>query len=632
MISYVIVAQSEGTARALVEILKVCDPVAARSEEYHELVFPHREGYDRAFHNRLYEKCSELFRPLDACVQRHKFTVLVDQANLRRLDPTGETGWEAGLAGVILSFPEVRWVFGCPRVGSDYKSVDTLEELCDSVAGRCSLFSLIRPPSDPLFDGDGLRSLTRALLNQKYKPADSAGEANAAPIFPVRLKVAAAIDDEPSFAYFHAYAAFRFGFRSHAVSSEVLLYDLFGHPKEPNRPSPRPDDLRYLRLKPEELELTLEDLFMSFADHIKKDPDVSLSNLEHRDKQLPGLDSARQRLFISTGLRRRGDRTKWRANQTKWASLKKAGRGGAILYKPVEGIFGLWEDAGLLKRYAKQIKTGCCGFAEGFIWPPPHNTKALSQGKHSAPGRLLEITDRLILRARDILKDVDQVEEAVQGAVLATEALELLGGRTPTSSLEALSLKHRLEVAAGCMFYGTQFSLRLPLRLKEMQAEIRSIAQWFSPKRRREAGANAELGIVKEIARILRSHSQFKEEQLCLHRERNLMRILTYQKRPWLLPLRPLQWYIDFLVGSLPRVAIGALTWVLLSSLFLYGVGQLKVDPSEAVLNATSIFLGSGPSEDLGALANYLGLLMRLGGYLHLGIFISHLYTLESRR
>lgn len=115
-----------------------------------------------------------------------------------------------------------------------------------------------------------------------------------------------------------------------------------------------------------------------------------------------------------------------------------------VVYKPASGLHTLWDKLGLPRAYRKTPSTGrnspdyrhAHGLAKGYIWPPPKpdkggNATEETHDGHSAPGRLLRITEHLIQRATKLLEDVATVPDAVRGAVLATQALELLGGKTP---------------------------------------------------------------------------------------------------------------------------------------------------------------------------------------------------------
>ena len=69
------------------------------------------------------------------------------------------------------------------------------------------------------------------------------------------------------------------------------------------------------------------------------------------------------------------------------------------------------------------------------------------------------IAEKLMERSRRLLKNSESVIDAIHAATLALEAKELLACKTPTKSLEALSLQHQAEVEAESMFYGVEYDL-----------------------------------------------------------------------------------------------------------------------------------------------------------------------------
>lgn len=67
------------------------------------------------------------------------------------------------------------------------------------------------------------------------------------------------------------------------------------------------------------------------------------------------------------------------------------------------------------------------------------------------------IAETLLRRAEIFASEACTVKDYIKGAVLATEALEMLGGRTATLSLVALGLNHQFEVLAECAFVGVGY-------------------------------------------------------------------------------------------------------------------------------------------------------------------------------
>src|SRR5205085_1583331 len=65
---------------------------------------------------------------------------------------------------------------------------------------------------------------------------------------------------------------------------------------------------------------------------------------------------------------------------------------------------------------------------------------------HSAPGIHQEIATRLIQRAKRVMPQVTNPEDALQVAVLASVASDLLERKSVHLALDALSIQNRMEV------------------------------------------------------------------------------------------------------------------------------------------------------------------------------------------
>ena len=621
--------------------------MASRNATIHKVDYSDNDSF-----LSLSAKLQELTGDHDGYSSHTGFTVLVDHVNLLSLNPIGAGRWETLIAMLILAFPEFRWIFGAfwpfavptqrAEETEDQKVLRDTAETAETIRSSHGIGSLFQASRSPIFDGYGLRQFVRKLAKTPRN-----GDKSVAGYLPDRKEVACAIDDETSYAFFHAYAAYRFGFRSDALTTQATAIDLLSDAGKRDTA----DSL--------DLSLTIEDLYLNFPDRTS---DVSLSDLEKRNSEFPALKCTSQRqsfvqvsvevpvskerpvrVFVTTGQEERGGEGRDKALRNRNALLQMRARGqlGTICYKPTGGIFGLWEESGLMRTLHGEGKQGLRGYAPGFIWPPDPvaPTDKVRHG-HSAPGKLLEISNHLRARAERILSGSLSVEDSILAAVLATDALELLGERTPTSALEALALKHRAEVTAECQFYGTRFHLSIEPRLKELHAEVQRIGEWFSPKIKDEANANAELGILCKLAAIFREHALFDEEQTCLVRVRVLHRQLWFGKHPWHFPAWPVQWYADFLLASFPRFMLVILGWLIgLGLLFCLG-GDL---PGQGFQHGVTSFLSIGqPFHAPGATAalptsstwGYFAVmaLSLVGGVFHLGVFINHLYTISSRR
>ncbi len=325
--------------------------------------------------------------------------------------------------------------------------------------------------------------------------------------------------------------------------------------------------------------------------------------------------------------------------------------------------------------------------------PPPVDTSPRSTfyTGHSAPGRLLEIAERLLYRTELNSEHVHTVPEAVYGATLALEAQEYLGHRTPTTSLQALALKHKFEVNAECLFYGVAQNKEVKKRFSEIEREIDSIGRWLNPETRKAAQMDAEMSIVSKLMLVFRQNYQFDEEQECLKRLRNVNRRLWSRKRRvirtkqikswksvhlvllgllgWLFhwPVRAGRSYVEQLVNSVALFCGAIVGWVLVFS-FLYGylcrctaelsdrtvpsVSRFNSSESmfipavqkfiyyaeQGLMHSVTAFFGLQPPHPVETFEQYgvlplLVTLVAIGlGFVHLGIFISHVYSVISRR
>jgi hypothetical protein len=310
-----------------------------------------------------------------------------------------------------------------------------------------------------------------------------------------------------------------------------------------------------------------------------------------------------------------------------------------MLYKPLSGIFDLWDKAGLRHRLGKGKYQGK---AEGYEWPPEQFVTE-SRG-HSAHGRLLLIAERLITRAERILSSAQSVPEAICGSTLALEAQEYLGNRTPTTALEALALKHRLEVLAECMFYGVEYKLQVKSRFVDIEQELDSISEWFHPRKKYVSKLNAEISILREMVLEFRNRNQFDEEQECLAKIRKVNRHLWLERNKWWgWVFYPARWYFDMLLSSLTKFVLMLVLWLIIFTVMYGFVFSSEGDTASRILHgsydAINSFIGlsltRGIPDKLG-IASYLSVCVEsiavILGFTHLGIFISHLYSIIARR
>lgn len=625
MACYLILAQSDVTANALNAWLELL------GEKLHD---PRRIIFDRptgdgewgiAAYQSLVCQIEKAARDGEGPFPLNEVVVLVDSVRPSALNAVVEGGsWDTLVAMLILTFPEILWFFGVVMSPTSEWS---------GINGNHSLPSRIRYPiREPLFDPTGLRNWVREKTNDELEKIDDLSLA-----LRNDAHLAAAIDEERSYAYLHGYVAYRFGCRCDTVTTWTVMKERFGQK-------------RLERVKQEQGHgywLLLEDMSLGFSD---RERDVHLLHLDKnyttpggaekkgRAYHCPLLDDSRgheksrYRVLVTSGQAHPGDRAL--AENRGYLRGKRDGT-GKVVFKPTSGIFDLWEKVGLFRVASGSSRRGN---VPGFLWPPKPARASDQDAGHGAPGKLLVVAEKLISRAKALMADVASVEDAVRGAVLATDALELTGGRTPTAATEALSLKHRFEVLAECEFAGVAYHSRIQPRLQEIAIETEAISRWFSRGQQKEAKLNAEMNVLHGLLPILREHNRFDEEQACMSRIRHLHNTLWMRQRPIRFILWPLLRYLELLLSSFAVFVVILGLWVLGLSV-LYGWANLHETwywgPADAV---SSFFAINPPIDHLANTHNaewkhvLVSCIAIVSGFFHLGVFVSHLYSITSRR
>ncbi len=531
-------------------------------------------------------------------------------SSFRELDPIDRTrDWPAVVGMLILAFPEMLWGLITPYEPHNQTLARThflnQSNFCERLE---NLIELQKEGFSPLFDADGFRNA----LREKIKLRDEAS------YVPLRKERAVTVDEEENYAYFNAYVAYRFGFRANVVTSYQMMTDLLA------------GDLA------DPFSVSFEDIYLNFADRRK-----SMSRIEDRDARCPELSRIANRIFITSGhSRSAAEQQIAKSNDEYLKRLTEEKRHFTkTLFKPGSGVFDLWKKSGLNDQFSLNG-----GRAPGFVWPPPavkENERA--SGTHSAPGRLLWISERLIKRAIQIQREAGSVAEAIYGAALTVDAQEYLGHRTPTTSLDAIALKHQIEVLSESMFNGIEYNLDTGSRFDEIEQEMNRIGAWFRKETREISELNAEISIVSDLVLTFRNHNQFSEEQAGLSKLRHLHRKLWVRRnRPWSWPIWPFRWYIDTLLASIPRFILAIVFWLLIFGI-LYSVtnevnGELTPHRMHGFEDAITAFFGMQPPHDFkdiehaGEVVVWVTLFIILTGFVHLGIFVSHLYSIMSRR
>lgn len=555
-----------------------------------------------------------------------RVVVLVDSVRPSGLDPIAEaTTWDSLLARLILALPELYWVFAIVEDAA-YLRTETEEQKTQlEVFREHDLIALLeRPERAALLDPTGLRNFVRRQANRSLRSRDRRAQADSAiPTFqlPIRASRAAAIDEEVEYALLHGYAAYRYGFRAEMVTRWRLMEALFGERAGENHG----------------YRLLIEDVRLRFPD---KPNDVHLSSLSTdildgvptgREHHCPLLSNAKDvsswRIVVTTG-QRSPDEIVVQAND-EYLAQKPTGR-GHTLFKPVGGIFDLWNKARLLDEFDQRP---CKGYVEGFNWPP----EALEDdwtGRHAAPGQLTMIAAHLLERAAELRERAATVQDSIRAAVLATDAVELLGGRTPALTFSGLALKHEMEVRAECSFVGAGFHFEVCLRLEAIEAEIAAVSDWFEDDRRQHAALDARAGVINRLVLVYRDAGQAEEMDECLAALRSVNRRM---RRPtsW----NPVAWlahgvliYGEWLMTSFSRILVAIGVWLGIFTLSARILDfESRTNWFATAGNAFTWFFG-GETADVSDGAVAVALVAIPIGILHIGILISYLYSLIARK
>jgi hypothetical protein len=501
-------------------------------------------------------------------------TVLVDELNPLLMNPLRANGWPNLVAMLVLAFPEVRWhvlvLTGRPNEKSNGPPSRDLQrwEAFQALHGIGALFE---PRGTPLFDGYGLRQhVLDCIFDQEEK--DSLYNRCSFRIsgsVPARPALATVLDEEEGYRWLLAYMAYRHGFRVCAIAfwrEAINLLGSEGHLTRTNHEQ-QPSQCQATMFM-----LSLEDWFLSYPDQNVP----AMSDLRRRSHVLPALrlHAPPLRRFLTVGHQHQSsvlvDYRESLLTEVRQREFEATGhllhRDKQISFKPASGLYTLWKELGLDRdwntsgphAWNERMRNQHHGLAPGYFWPPEAREGDREQQEdegHSSPGRLLHIAEHLLDRANASIKDVNTATEALRGAVLATQALELLGGKTPTVSVEALLLKHAFEVTAECQFPGVEYHLNLKERLADIKANIASLSGWLNQGRRKDFTLNAEAQILSKLAVILDDYGEYEEAELCHCELRRLHRQISVRydlrNRPLLFPvIFPFRWYIEFVLRS----------------------------------------------------------------------------------
>jgi len=285
------------------------------------------------------------------------------------------------------------------------------------------------------------------------------------------------------------------------------------------------------------------------------------------------------------------------------------------------------------------------GVKMDFVWPPtmkilPANieTKKPNQkGKpdHGTPGRILQIAQSL-MKGINIMDGEDTLRTAVCKAVRATDALELLMGRTPMLSIEALSLKHYYEVFVECQFIGVEYRLSMYDRLYDIRTNILFLAKWINPSRNKAFILNGEAGILSGIIGILDKNGRFEETEVFRTRLSSLRRKIEHlsdTKRRlfgvWRFPLWLVSSYIDFALRSLIHYTLVIFAGVLFFAIGFRILGHCWYYAIDYTIQA--MITVSLPNSG-NIWAQILSYFAAAFGIVNIGLLVAHIYSRIIRK
>jgi hypothetical protein len=522
---------------------------------------------------------------------------------------------------LALMYPEVYWIFigfAAHKPDEDiYWSKEHFFCLPDELESIRTFLQYHSAGYTPLFNASGLRSWLKHFVTNKINNVNKDYSLPSA---------ASAIDEESAYTFMNGYIAYRMGYRCYPVTTMSMMKILFKSPPESQQ-----------AIEPQ-FDLIFEDIFISFPDKVD---DIHLSKLKVRDENYKKLKNINKRIFVTVGHKH----IQWYESNIAYIEcLKGQGKKVKMIYKPSGGIYNLLHESGLFKKYWKH---------RSDKWSIPKKYSSEGDG-HSAPGKLLEIAESLINRAKRIYHEAKLLEECIYGAVLASEAIDLLDYRTPTTCLEAIALRHELEVKAECMFYGVEYNIDIKNRLRELKSEIGTVSRYFHKSVKEKSSLNAQMMIVTEIMKIFRDHGQFDEEQECMKYFRKLNRQWYFKKHSYLIFFKPLRYYFDTLIGNFRYFLIAILLLPLILGIMSHtlkadfkeknagnttaqsvpdGSHQNDWDISNHIVHAYFTFYGLMPVKfPINVSAKVIIMILVIAGFFHLGIFVSFLFTILSRR
>ena len=496
------------------------------------------------------------------------------------------SNWNAALSGLeeavkaeelapalaILSTPEVLWLFA-----SDTKVDDV------PWPKYHSLEQITRGLWDPTFDWTGLRWWIRnQLLGLDHKYLES--------------QRVVALDDECRYREFEAYCGYRFGYPALAPASMEEAREFLD-------PGKFPEFTEHLH--------TFEDIYIRFYDQT-----CELTDPQARDDALPALGKALTRTIVSSGGRACAN----------WRDLEKNHATGSIklVFKPVKGLLDLW-TASPAKTRGKPALSHWASANQVANSP-----LTMTQSTHAAPGAITLTAAKMLLRAERLSRSDAGFSDLLLAATLCVDVELLLSGRSPTTALEAISIKHQAEARLECVFHGVAAAPNIHARLIELQTSIQNICMTYDNSARRDATLAANIEVLNQLISIFRQYGRFEEEQKLLNDARDL-RCRIRWRGTGAQPLEALALlYPNFILRSPYYFAVAFIAGMIAFA-WLYVPFQPGVAGKTLLWRALITTVAMQPPVDYER-SNVIDFLCMVWGLGHFGVFLSHLYNLILRR
>lgn len=430
---------------------------------------------------------------------------------------------------------------------------------------------------DPSFDWTGLRWWARNQLLLIKHPDD----------YSQKHRVAA-LDDEPRYALFEAYCGYRFGYPALAPASMDEAAKLL-HPDNAT------EFTTYLHW--------FEDIYVRLHDDER-----DISDPEKRNLVLPAVGKALSRTIVSSG----GDEKGWDEH---WRALEDGSNGKIrLIFKPIKGLLDLWDVSPVSSR----------GTAALIAASDP-------AGSHAAPGAITLTASKMLARAEALSRQDASFSNLLLAAILCVDVERLLCGRSPTTALEALSIKHQAEVRLECVFHGVAAAPDIQKRLDELKKSIGEICGSYEESARDDAQLAAGLEIQNQLIAILRQYGRFEEEQVVLRHARELRRGILQQSTNWWKKFEAwLLRYPNFILSS-PFSFLAGLWLGIVFFSWAYVPFVPDASGSDLLWRSSVTTLSIQPLNN-DASGRPIDLLCMTWGLTHFGVFLSHLYSLISRR